>query len=310
MSLRVIFMGSPDFAVPALEAVAGAGHDIAAVYSQPPRAAGRGMAGRPTPVHGFAQTRGFQVRTPASLRDKDEQAAFAALKADVAVVAAYGLILPRAILDAPKHGCLNIHPSLLPRWRGAAPIQRAVMAGDAGTGVAIMRMEAGLDTGPLCLVENTPVGPQETAGELHGRLALMGAELMVKALDHLEKGTLSCAPQAEQGVTYASKIDKKEARIDWSLPASEVHNRIRGLSPFPGAWFQWRAGGRNERVKVLRSRLSDASGAPGTLVARPLTVACGSGAVELLELQREGRKAMDTEQALRGLQDAEDLRLT
>ncbi|MEC9369269.1 MAG: methionyl-tRNA formyltransferase [Pseudomonadota bacterium] len=309
MSLRVIFMGSPGFAVPALARIREAGHEVAAVYSQPSRAAGRGMVGRPTAVHEFAAGQGFEMRTPSSLKSADEQARFAALRADVAVVAAYGLILPKAILEAPRHGCLNIHPSLLPRWRGAAPIQRAIMAGDAETGVSIMRMEEGLDTGPVCMAEATPLGLEETAQELHDRLAHLGAELMVKALAAVERGALDCRPQLEQGVTYARKIAKAEARIDWSRPAREVHDHIRGLSPFPGAWFQWEAGGRRERVKVLRSRIAQGKAEPGARIAPPMTIACGNGAVSLLQLQREGRKPMDAELALRGMQGGETVRL-
>ncbi len=296
--MRVVFMGSPAFSVPALEAVAAA-HDVCAVYCQPPRPAGRGQQPRPGPVHARALELGLPVRHPARLRDPVEQAAFAALGADVAVVVAYGLILPQPVLDAPGHGCLNIHASLLPRWRGAAPIHRAVMAGDAETGVCIMRMEAGLDTGPVLLRAATPIGPQDTTGDLHDRLAGMGAALIVQALAGLEG--LVPEPQPEHGVTYADKIDKAEARIDWSRPAAQVDRLIRGLSPVPGAWCDLPGG---ERLKLLRSTLTEGSGAPGTVLDGPpdaLTLACGSGAVAVTELQRAGKRAAPTADVLRGL---------
>ncbi|MDM7255607.1 MAG: methionyl-tRNA formyltransferase, partial [Paracoccus sp. (in: a-proteobacteria)] len=264
--MRLIFMGTPDFSVPALRALA-ARHDIAAVYSQPPRAAGRGQKPRHSPVQAAAEALGLKVRTPAKLRAPEEQAAFAALEADAAVVVAYGLILPQAVLDAPRLGCFNIHASLLPRWRGAAPIHRAIMAGDAETGVAIMQMEAGLDTGPVLAEARTPIGPTETTADLHDRLAVLGAELIVETLARLP---IPAVPQPEAGVTYAAKIDKSEARIDWTRPAVEVDRKIRGLSPFPGAWCD--IGG--ERVKLLRSRCVSGSGAPGAVLSG-FSVACG-----------------------------------
>ncbi|AYF02094.1 methionyl-tRNA formyltransferase [Paracoccus yeei] len=290
--MRVIFMGTPDFSVPALRAIA-ARHDVAAVYSQPPRAAGRGQKPRPSPVHRAAETLGIPVRTPERLKSPEEQAAFAALGADVAVVVAYGLILPQPVLDAPRLGCLNIHASLLPRWRGAAPIHRAIMAGDAETGVAIMQMQAGLDTGPVLAEARTPIGPEDTTADLHDRLAEMGAALVGDVLDRLP---LPAAPQPSEGVTYAQKIDKAEARIDWALPAPQVDRQIRGLSPFPGAWCM--LGG--ERIKLLRSRLAAGAGAPGT-VLQGFTIACGTGAVEVLEAQREGKRPMPAAEVLRGL---------
>lgn len=291
--MRVVFMGTPGFAVPALEAVAQA-HEIVCVYTQPPRPAGRGRKDRPSPVQARAEALGLPVRHPASLREAGAQAEFAALGADVAVVVAYGLILPQAVLDAPAKGCLNIHASLLPRWRGAAPIHRAIMAGDAATGVSIMRMEAGLDTGPVLLCHRTPIGAGETTAELHDRLAAMGAAAIVEALARLD--TLVAVPQAEAGVTYAAKIDKAEARVDWTRPAAEVDRLIRGLSPFPGAFVQ--VGG--ERVKLLRSRLAPGQGLPGEVI-EGFTIACGTGAVEITEVQREGRRPMPASEALRGL---------
>jgi len=300
MTLRIIFMGTPDFAVPTLAEIIGQGHEVVAVYTQPPRPAGRGMAERRSPVHELADRFGIPVLTPASLRSDEEQEPFAALGAEAAVVVAYGLILPQAILDAPPLGAFNLHASLLPRWRGAAPIQRAIMAGDAETGVAVMQMEAGLDTGPVAMVERTPIGPDEAAGALHDRLARLGADLMGRALAALERGSLTFAPQAEDGVTYAAKIDKGETRIDWSRGAAEIHNKIRGLSPLPGAWTEMPIGGRTERVKLLRSSLADGAGAPGTVLDDALTIACGEGAVRIIELQRAGGKAMSAEEFLRG----------
>ena len=300
MSLRIIFMGTPDFAVPALSEILGAGHQVVAVYSQPPRPAGRGMAARASPVQAFAEKTGVPVMTPAELKSLGPQEAFAALGADAAVVAAYGLILPKPILEAPKYGCLNLHASLLPRWRGAAPIQRAVMAGDEETGVMVMAMEEGLDTGPVCLAERVAIGPDQTAGALHDQLARLGADLMVRALAALERGSLDCMAQPDAGVTYADKISKNETRIDWSRPAAEVHNKIRGLSPWPGAWFEVRIGGKGERVKALGSTLAEGSGAPGTLLDQELTVACGKGAVRLLQVQRSGKKPMAAVEFLRG----------
>jgi len=287
-------MGTPDFSVPALDALASAGHEIACVYTQPPRPAGRGKKPRPTPVHARADALGLPVRHPATLRDAHDRAAFAALGAEVAVVVAYGLILPRAVLDAPARGCLNIHASLLPRWRGAAPIHRAVMAGDAETGVCIMAMEPGLDTGPVLLRRATPIGPDETTGDLHDRLAALGAAAIVAALAGLD--ALTPVPQGADGVTYAAKIDKAEARIDWTRPAEAVARRIRGLSPFPGAWCL--AG--DERLKLLRARATEGAGPPGTVLGG-FRVACGQGAVAVGEVQREGRRPMPADAALRGL---------
>ena len=290
--MRVVFMGTPEFSVPALRAIA-ARHQVVCVYSQPPRAAGRGQKPRPSPVQAAAETLGIAVRTPLRLKDTDAQEEFAALGADVAVVAAYGLILPQPVLDAPRLGCLNIHASLLPRWRGAAPIHRAVMAGDAETGVAIMQMEAGLDTGPVLAEARTVIGAEETTADLHDRLAAMGAALIVDVLDRLP---LPAVPQPAEGVTYAAKIDKAEARVDWTRPAAEVDRLIRGLSPFPGAWCL----AAGERLKLLRSRVVAGSGAPGE-VLDGLTVACGEGAVEITEVQREGRRAVPAAEALRGM---------
>lgn len=290
--MRVIFMGTPEFSVPALRAIA-ARHEVVAVYSQPPRAAGRGQKPRPSPVQAAAEALGLAVRTPARLKSPEDQADFAALGADVAVVVAYGLILPQPVLDAPRLGCLNIHASILPRWRGAAPIHRAVMAGDAETGVAIMQMEAGLDTGPVLAEARTPIGAGDTTADLHDRLAEMGAGLIVDVLDRLP---LPAVPQPAEGVTYAAKIDKAEARIDWSRPAAEVDRLIRGLSPFPGAWCL--AG--EERLKLLRSRVVPGEGAPGA-VLDGFTIACGQGAVEIIEAQREGKRPMPAAEVLRGL---------
>ncbi len=303
MSLRIVFMGTPDFAVPTLAAIVAAGHEIVSVYTQPPRAAGRGQKERLSPVHVFAQDVGLPVETPTTLKDPDAQHAFATLKVDAAVVVAYGLILPKPVLEAPVHGCLNLHASLLPRWRGAAPIQRAIMAGDAETGVMVMRMEEGLDTGPVCLAERIAIRQDMTAGELHDLLAPLGADLMTRALSALERGSLDCMAQGEEGVTYAAKIDKDEARIDWTRPAADVHNHIRGLAPFPGAWFALETGGRQERVKVLRSEMAKSGGEPGAILDDALLVACGSDAVRLTRVQRAGRKPMAADEFLRGVQE-------
>ena len=291
--MRLVFMGSPDFSVPVLEALVEAGYGIAAVYCQPPRPAGRGKKDRPGPVHARAEELGLEVRHPVSLKGLDEQKAFDELNADVAVVVAYGLILPPAVLDAPKHGCLNIHASLLPRWRGAAPIHRAIMAGDTETGVCIMQMEAGLDTGPVLLREATPIGEQETTAQLHDRLSVIGARLIADALAQL--GNLTANPQPKDGVTYAYKIDKTEAKIDWTRPAVEVDQLIRGLSPFPGAKCDM----EGEQVKLLASRVVDKTGAPGQ-VLDGLVIACGEGAIEVLRAQRPGKRAMDADDFLRG----------
>ncbi|MBZ9677851.1 methionyl-tRNA formyltransferase [Mesorhizobium sp. ES1-1] len=301
MPLRVIFMGTPDFSVPTLRAIAQAGHDIAAVYTQPPRAAGRrGLELTPSPVQREAERLGVEVRTPTSLKGEAEQQAFRALQADIAVVVAYGLLLPKAILDAPRLGCINGHASLLPRWRGAAPIQRAIMAGDSETGMMVMRMEEGLDTGPVGVVEKCAIDPDMTAGDLHDRLMGLGAALMLEALARLQANSLKFTKQRVDGVTYARKIDKSETRVDWTRPATEVHNTIRGLSPFPGAWSELILGGRPERLKLLRSTLSDGAGEPGGFLDDRLTVACGSGAIRLIEVQRAGGRPALASEFLRG----------
>ena len=289
--MRVIFMGTPDFSVPALRAIA-AVHEVVAVYSQPPRAAGRGQKPRPSPVQRAAEDLGIAVHVPVSLKGAEAQADFAALDADVAVVVAYGLILPQAVLGAPRFGCLNIHASLLPRWRGAAPIHRAVMAGDAETGVAIMQMEAGLDTGPVLAEARVAITGDQNTGDLHDRLAVMGADLVVDVLGRLP---LAAVSQPGDGVTYAQKIDKAEARVDWSRPAVEVDRQIRGLSPFPGAWCEV----AGERVRLLRSRLASGEGAPGQ-VLDGFRIACGQGAVEITEAQRAGKKPMPVSELMKG----------
>ncbi len=295
MTLRLAFMGTPDFAVPTLAELIAQGHDIACVYSQPPRPKGRGMALEPGPVHKFAESAKLPVRTPLSLKDAEEQAAFAALNIDAAIVVAYGLLLPKAILDAPKLGCFNLHGSLLPRWRGAAPIQRSVMAGDAETGVMVMQMEEGLDTGPVLMAERTPIG-RKTSGELTSELSRLGADLMVRALGALERGAVIPQPQAEGGVTYARKILKEEARIDWTRSAHEVDCHVLGLSPFPGAWTDV----NGERLKVLYAEPATGNGRPGITLDDALTVACGDGAVRLRKVQRAGGKAMDADALLKG----------
>lgn len=292
--MKVTFMGTPEFSVPVLDALVEAGHDVVAVYSQPPRPAGRGKKERPSPVQARAEALGLTVRHPVSLKTPEALEDFASLGADVAVVVAYGLILPQAILDVPAYGCLNIHASLLPRWRGAAPIHRAIMAGDAETGVCIMQMEAGLDTGPVLLRQTTSIGAEETTAQLHDHLSKIGASAIVDALAHLD--TLTPEVQPEDGVTYAAKIDKAEAKIDWTASAAVVDRTIRGLSPFPGAWCEI----EGQRVKLLASRLVEGSGAPGELLDDALTVACGDGAVQLLRLQRAGKGAQEAEVFLRG----------
>jgi methionyl-tRNA formyltransferase len=298
MALRLIFMGTPEFAVPTLVALAGRGHDIAAVYSRAPKPAGRrGLELTPCPVERQARRLNLPVLTPTSLKAADVQAAFAAHRADAAVVVAYGLILPKPILDAPALGCFNLHASLLPRWRGAAPINRAVMAGDAETGVTVMKMDEGLDTGPIATAERVPITPDLTAGQLHDALAHIGAKLMTDALAELERGTLKLTPQPAEGVTYAAKIDKAETRIDWNRPWKAVHDRILGLSPFPGAWTELPGAGR---VKVLRSTRGEGGGAPGAVLDDRLTVACQEGAVRLVEVQKAGGRPMKAENFLRG----------
>ena len=298
--MKIVFMGTPEFAVPTLTEIVANGHEVAAVYTRAPKPAGRGQAERRSPVHEAAAGFGLPVFTPRTLKDTDEQVTFASHGADVAVIVAYGLILPLPVLEAPLNGCLNLHGSLLPRWRGAAPIQRAVMAGDVRTGVMVMKMDEGLDTGPVGLVDEMPIGPDDTAGDIHDRMMLVGADLMGRALAAMERGSLDFTPQADAGVTYAHKIDKAECRIDWSRPAAEVHNHIRGLSPFPGAWFELDLGGQPVRVKALRTTLAEGQGAPGTLLNGNLTIACGDGAVQLLQVQRQGKSVMDAAAFLRG----------
>ncbi len=300
MALRIIFMGTPDFSVPVLKALHAAGHEIVAVYSQPPRPAGRrGLEMKASPVHQAAEAFGLEVRTPLNFKAEEDKAAFAALEADVAVVVAYGLLLPQAILDGTRFGCYNGHASLLPRWRGAAPIQRAIMAGDTETGMMVMKMDKGLDTGPVALTERVAITPNMSAGELHDALCDAGARLMVEAMTKLEAGDLPLTEQAADGVEYAAKIDKSETRIDFAKTAKEVHNHIRGLSPFPGAWFEMPIGGKTERVKVLASTLGQGGGLPGLSLGDGL-VACGEGAVQLERLQKAGGKPLDIVEFLRG----------
>ncbi len=300
MSLRVVFMGTPEFAVPTLSELISVGHDVVAVYSQPPRPSGRGKNIRPSPVQKFAEQNNIAVETPVSLKDPDALKIFSDYQPEVAVVVAYGLILPQNVLDIPGDGCLNLHASLLPRWRGAAPIQRAIMAGDPTTGIMVMLMESGLDTGPVCLGEQVPIRPNMTAGDLHDELAQLGAGLMTRALAALSRGSLECRPQPTEGITYAEKIDKSEARINWSDTAEKIHNQIRGLSPFPGAWFEVKAADKIERVKILRSEISDQNGTAGDVLGDGSVVACGEGAVKLLEVQRSGKKITTMEDFLRG----------
>lgn len=300
MTLRVVFMGTPDFSVPVLSEILGQGHEVVGVYTRPPAPAKRGMALQKSPVHQMADGFGLPVFTPKSLKGAEAQAEFATLNADVAVVVAYGLILPRPVLEAPAIGCLNLHASLLPRWRGAAPIQRAIMAGDAETGVMVMKMEEGLDTGPVGMVEKIAITPMMTAGELHDRLMRLGADLMVRALAALDRDALAFTPQATEGVTYAAKLTNTEARIDWSQPAQAVHDHIRGLSPFPGAYFEADWGQGPARVKVLKSAVAEGVGAPGTTLDAALTIACGTGAIRLIEVQRAGKGPMKAVDFLNG----------
>jgi len=295
MSLRLAFMGTPDFAVPTLAELIAQCHDIAAVYSQPPRPKGRGMALEPGPVHTFAERAKLPVRTPLSLKGAEEQAAFAALDLDAAIVVAYGLLLPKPVLDAPKLGCFNLHGSLLPRWRGAAPIQRAVMAGDAETGVMVMQMEEGLDTGPVLMAERVPVG-RKTSGELAAELSRLGADLMVRALGALERGAVTPSAQSGQGVTYAKKISKDEARIDWSKSAADIDCLIRGLAPAPGAFTEI----KGERLKILYAMPARDRGDAGEVITDDMTVACGEGALKLLKVQRAGKGMMDARELLKG----------
>jgi len=294
--LRLAFMGTPDFSVPVLTALIDAGHDVAAVYCQPPRAAGRGQKERLSPVHAAAEDRGIEVRTPVNFKSEEDVAAFTALELDVAVVAAYGLILPAAILDAPKMGCLNVHASLLPRWRGAAPIQRAILAGDGETGVTIMQMDEGLDTGDMLLKESLPISSDTTAGSLHDALSEMGAGLIVEALAGLSAGEITPIPQPEDGVTYAQKIDKAESRIDWANSAAEIDRQIRAFAPWPGAWFEH----EKTRIKILAATPISSSGKPGALLDDALTVACGEGAISISRLQRAGKGPMTAGEFLKG----------
>ncbi len=305
MSLRIVFMGTPEFSVPTLAAIIASGHRVVAAYSQPPRPAGRGMEPRKSPVHQHAESAGIVVHTPKSLRTAESAEVFAGHAADVAVVVAYGLILPQVILQSPRYGCLNLHASALPRWRGAAPIQRAIMAGDPETAVMVMRMEEGLDTGPVCLGETLPIPLELTAGDLHDRLSEMGGPLMVEALRRLENDELICRAQSDVGVTYARKIEKDEAHIDFGRPARTVHDTIRGLSPFPGAWFEFGMPGKTERIKVLRCEpveLRGSSHEPGGIIDDRLTIACAEGGIRLLELQRAGKRPMSASELLRGFQ--------
>jgi methionyl-tRNA formyltransferase len=301
MPLRLIFMGTPDFAVPTLNEIVERGHQVVLVYTRAPKPAGRrGLELTPSAVEREARRLRLPVLSPGTLRDAAAAEAFAAHRADAAVVVAYGLILPAPVLAAVRLGCFNVHASLLPRWRGAAPINRAIMAGDPESGVTVMQMEAGLDTGPIALMEKVPIGPDTTAGDLHDRLAPLGARLMGRALDELERGALPRQPQPEAGVTYAAKIDRAETRIDWQLPWCRVHNHVRGLSPFPGAWFELPLDGKPVRIKVLRTTQGQGGGAPGTVLDDHLTIACGEGAIRIVELQRAGARAMAAAEFLRG----------
>jgi methionyl-tRNA formyltransferase len=291
--MRIVFMGSPDFAVPTLDALVAAGHEVVAAYTQPPRPAGRGKGLKPTAVEERARALGIAVRSPTSLKSVEEQAAFAALEADVAVVAAYGLILPQPVLDAPRLGCVNVHASLLPRWRGAAPVQRAIMAGDEVTGVTIMQMEAGLDTGPMLLKRDVPIG-RKNAMQLTEDLAVVGAELMVEYLAN--PGRYPPEPQPEEGVTHAAKVRKGEARIDWAFPALQILHQVRGLAPFPGAWFEV----DGERIKLLDADVVEGDGQAGEVLDDDLRIACGEGALQPALVQRAGKGALTAEELLRG----------
>ncbi|NKK66126.1 methionyl-tRNA formyltransferase [Rhizobium leguminosarum bv. viciae] len=311
MSLRIIFMGTPEFSVPTLRLLVDAGHRIVAVYTQPPRPGGRrGLDLQKSPVHQAAELLGLPVFTPVNFKDPEERERFRDLNADVGVVVAYGLLLPEAILNGTRDGCYNGHASLLPRWRGAAPIQRAIMAGDAKTGMMVMKMDKGLDTGAVALTREVEIGPNMTAGELHDRLMHVGAKAMAEAMVKLEMNDLPLTPQPDEGVLYAAKIDKAETRIDFSRDASDVHNHIRGLAPFPGAWFELEIGGKPERVKVLASELAEGQGAAGQLLTDDLVVACGSGAVRLTRLQKAGGKPLAAADFLRGTPLAAGSRLS
>jgi methionyl-tRNA formyltransferase len=301
MPLRLIFMGTPDFAVPTLSALADHGHEIAAVYTRAPKPGGRrGLSLQPTPVEQEARRRGLAVLTPKTLRTEEALAEFRSHEADAAVVVAYGMILPQAILDAPRLGCFNLHASLLPRWRGAAPINRAIMAGDAESGIMVMKMDAGLDTGDIAMAERVAISDRTTASDLHDELARLGAGLMVRAMAALERGTLTLTKQADDGATYAAKIEKAEARIDWTKPAGAVLRHIHGLSPFPGAWSEIGDGGDTARIKILRCELAKGSGAPGSVLDDQLTIGCGEGALRIVELQRAGKAPMKAAEFLRG----------
>lgn len=304
--MRLIFMGTPDFAVPTLVELAARGHEIAAVYTRAPKPAGRGMDVQRAPVEQEARRLALTVHTPKTLKDEEAQAAFRADDADAAVVVAYGLILPKSVLEAPRLGCFNIHASLLPRWRGAAPINRAVMAGDAESGVTIMKMNEGLDTGAMAMAERVPIGVDMTAGDLHDALSRLGADLMLRTLAAAERGSLTLTPQLDNGVSYAEKISKNETRIDWSKPWKQVHDHIRGLSPFPGAWFEI----DGARIKALRSTKGDGSGVAGTVLDDKLTIACGAGAVRLTQVQRAGKQPMSADEFLRGTPVKSGVRVT
>lgn len=300
MALRLVFMGTPDFSVPTLRALADAGHEIVAVYTRAPKPAGRGMKEQVTPVEREARSLGIPVLTPKTLKTEEAQATFRAHQADAAVVVAYGLILPQPVLDAPRLGCFNLHASLLPRWRGAAPINRAIMAGDDESGVMVMKMDIGLDTGDVAMTGRVTVDDAMTAGDLHDMLAESGAPLMVRAIETLARGDLKLVPQAADGVTYAAKIDKNEARIDWTKPARDVLRHCHGLSPFPGAWSEAEIDGQPVRIKILRCELAKGQGTPGALLDEQLTVACSDGAIRIVELQRAGKQPMSAEVFLRG----------
>jgi methionyl-tRNA formyltransferase len=301
VALRVVFMGTPEFSVPTLARIEQEGHEIAAVYTRAPQPAGRGMSEQPSPVNEKARELGVPVIMPKTLRIPAAEELFASHRADVAVVVAYGLILPKAILEAPRFGCLNLHASALPRWRGAAPIQRAILAGDRETAAMVMRMEEGLDTGPVCLAENVPIDPEENFRSLHDRLAERGAELMARALEKLEDGALTCEPQSADGATYAKKIGKDETRIDWTRPATDIHNQVRAFSPASGAWAEFPLGGKPQRVRILGASTAAGLGMPGQVLdVHPLRVACGEGALELLDLQRAGKKPVSASEFLRG----------
>lgn len=300
MPLRVVFMGTPDFAVSTLMQIVGAGHEVVGCYTQPPRPADRGMEPRKSPVQAIAESFHIPVYTPPSMKGGIEQTIFKGLKADVAIVVAYGHILPKPILITPKYGCLNLHASKLPRWRGAAPIQRSLMAGDQETAVAVMKMDEGLDTGPIAMEEMVAIEPNMTAGDLHDHLALVGSDLIIEALEQLETKALKYTDQKETGVTYANKISKYETRIKWSRNAKDIHNHIRGISPFPGAWCEFEFGDQKERLKVLRTRKIDGDGVPGEIMDDQLTVACGKGAIRLEQVQRAGKKPMNAEDFMRG----------